>query len=220
MKKIILVVVIALIGAMAMPLYAQGVKKIAVKNAAVTDSLYNYDSEEFLKLEKLNEPIDFESPDVEILNAAIFHLTNKERKKKKRSELIFSAELGKAAQFHSEQMRDQKFYSHENAKDKEFYSLDDRIRYFGGNFRMYGENINDIDYKGQWRDKFFMLGITPLTYGDLAKKIVRSWMSSSGHRANILDLDFKFLGCGTALPINPHKRKKYIYIYSTQDFGG
>lgn len=182
----------------------------------VTDSLYvNYNTKEFLELENLNELIDFENHDVELINAAIFHLTNKERKKKKRTELAFSAELSKAAQFHSEQMRDKKFFSHKNTKDKEFYSMDDRIKYFGGNFSRWGENISKrlaIIYRKQT--------YTPLTYLELAENIVRSWMNSQGHRKTMLNPDYKYLGCGVALPVNPNKRKKYIYAYATQNFGG
>ncbi|MFH1320762.1 MAG: CAP domain-containing protein [Bacteroidota bacterium] len=197
-----------------------------------SDSLYvNYNTKEFLKLEKLNNPINFKNPDIELLNAAIFHLTNKERKKRKNPKLSFSAELSKAARFHSEQMREKKFCSHYNKKDKKFYSPGDRIRYFGGRFNLSGENVlmeRPLICIGYSRPKIFFLSryslkeseYKPMTYLELAENMVKSWMSSRGHRKNILHPDFRFLGCGVALPEVLYKSMKKNYAYATQNFGG
>ncbi|MFH1320759.1 MAG: CAP domain-containing protein [Bacteroidota bacterium] len=211
--------------------FSQSVNKINPDIILTSDTFCTqYSAKEFLKLERLNKPIDFEIPDIELLNAAIFHLTNKERKKRKKTVLVFSTELCKAARFHSEQMRDKRFFSHKNIKDKEFYSPGDRIKYFGGKFNGWGENISKypaVDYREIYRYGILSLLpwgkekiITPFTYLELAESMVKGWMGSYGHRKNILHPDFRFLGYGVALHGNTYKSKKKKYAYATQNFGG
>ncbi|MFH1320763.1 MAG: CAP domain-containing protein, partial [Bacteroidota bacterium] len=101
-------------------------------------------------------------------------------------------------------------FSHKNIKDKEFYSPGDRIKYFGGKFNGWGENISKypaVDYReiNRYGIFSFLSGgkkkeIIPYTYFELAEKMVNGWMGSYGHRENILNPDFRFLGCGVALP--------------------
>ena len=56
------------------------------------------------------------------------------------------------------------------------------------------------------------------TYWGFAKDVVDGWMHSPGHRANILNRDFKRLGCG----VYAKKGKKIEgpMAYSTQNFSG
>ena len=60
----------------------------------------------------------------------------------------------------------------------------------------------------------------PYTYSEMAKSVVDSWMNSPGHRANILNPDYFYLGCGCA----PYEDKKdgysVTYFKLTQNFGG
>jgi uncharacterized protein YkwD len=46
-----------------------------------------------------------------------------------------------------------------------------------------------------------------------ASAVMKSWMASAGHRANILNCDLKALGVGY------YKGSKGYYTYWTQDFG-
>ena len=76
-------------------------------------------------------------------------------------------------------------------------NTNDWLRADGHNFRAWGENIAD----------FFDHGSAQLT----AEAIVRAWMNSPGHRANILATNFDDLGVGIA-SINGR-------IFATQVFG-
>lgn len=195
--------------------------------APISSTYYTkYSGKEFLALEALNQSIDFENPDMELLNAAVFHLTNNERQKRKLKPLQYSPALRNAAQFHSEQMRDLKFYSHTNKKNEAFATHRDRIRYFGGKLAYTGENIYMLPaVKIRYNYEYVCFvrkseyAATSLTYLELSRQLVKGWMNSPGHRANILNKNFKYLGCGNALPLNPSKSKKRIYNLSTQNFG-
>jgi uncharacterized protein YkwD len=53
------------------------------------------------------------------------------------------------------------------------------------------------------------------TYGEMATVLVQAWMDSAGHRANLLNPGFRYLGCGT--------RAAYLLrdnpvVYAIQDF--
>mgnify|MGYP002529678999 CR=1 FL=1 len=203
----------------------EGLISVATSKSATYYSRYN--TREFLAIEKLDQPINFEDTDLELLNATIFHLTNKEREKRKLEPLIYSAALRNAAQLHSEQMRDLKFFSHTNRKRKAFASHTDRIRYFGRRFPFTGENIHKVSaVKVKYHSARNLTNVkahysvTPLTYLELARSIVKGWMQSSGHRANILDKDYKYLGCGNALPLSTTSRGRWMYTLSTQNFAG
>jgi uncharacterized protein YkwD len=53
------------------------------------------------------------------------------------------------------------------------------------------------------------------TYTELAEAIVQAWMDSPGHRANLLDPTFHFLGCGTRIAWS---LKGEAVVYAIQDF--
>ena len=55
------------------------------------------------------------------------------------------------------------------------------------------------------------------TYWSLASLLVEGWMNSSGHRRNILNPEYKYLGCG-AWPYNNPEWPTYKWFKSTQDF--
>ena len=93
--------------------------------------------------------------------------------------LCVSEILTQAAQYHSQEMIDQGYFSH-NSYNGESYSA--RLERFGYNsYTKVAENI-------AWGS------------GSLASPeyIFRSWLESSDHRANILDPDYREIGIGTA----------------------
>ena len=192
-----------------------------------SDYYFAYSQKEFFELYILDQPIDFNNPDIELLNAAIFHLTNKERYKRKLEPFLFSESLRNCAQFHSEQMRDRRFFSHTNRKNVEFNGVPDRTKYFGYKSGFVGENIckvpsvtikyNKAYHRTGKKPKYIS---KPLTYLELAKTNMKLWMHSPGHRANILSDDYIYLGCGNALPTPSSKGSKYVYNLATQNFGG
>lgn len=118
--------------------------------------------------------------------ARIVQLVNAERSKAGCSPVTLNATLTKAAQAHSEDMAAHRNMSHTGSDGS---SAGDRLTRAGYIWRTYGENV---------------------AYGYATpEKVMAGWMSSPGHRANILNCAFKEIGVGLAQPNN----------YWTQDFG-
>ncbi|MFC3572010.1 CAP domain-containing protein [Streptomyces yaanensis] len=118
--------------------------------------------------------------------ARVVELVNAERSKAGCSPLTLNATLTKAAQAHSEDMAAHQNMSHTGSDGS---SPGDRITRAGYNWSAYGENV---------------------AYGYATpEQVMAGWMSSPGHKANILNCGFKEIGVGLAQPNN----------YWTQDFG-
>ncbi|MFF4840617.1 CAP domain-containing protein [Streptomyces collinus] len=118
--------------------------------------------------------------------ARIVTLVNAERAKVGCSALTLNPTLTKVAQAHSQDMAAHQNMSHTGSDGS---SPGDRITAAGYNWSSYGENV---------------------AYGyGTPEEVMAGWMSSPGHRANILNCAFKEIGVGLAQPNN----------YWTQDFG-
>ncbi|MGX4693966.1 CAP domain-containing protein [Streptomyces sp. JNUCC 63] len=118
--------------------------------------------------------------------ARVVELVNSERAKAGCSPLTVNATLTKAAQTHSDDMASHRNMSHTGSDGS---SPGDRITRAGYNWRTYGENV---------------------AYGySTPEQVMAGWMSSPGHKANILNCSFKEIGVGLAQPGD----------YWTQDFG-
>ncbi|MEV5320904.1 CAP domain-containing protein [Streptomyces sp. NPDC052687] len=118
--------------------------------------------------------------------ARVVELVNAERAKAGCSPVKSNAILTKAAQAHSEDMASHRTMSHTGSDGS---SPGDRITRAGYNWSTYGENV---------------------AYGySTPEQVMAGWMSSPGHKANILNCGFKEIGVGLAQPGN----------YWTQDFG-
>ncbi|MEV5121979.1 CAP domain-containing protein [Streptomyces decoyicus] len=116
----------------------------------------------------------------------VVELVNEERSKAGCSKLTVNAKLTKAAQDHSQDMADHRNMSHTGSDGS---SPDDRITRAGYQWNSYGENV---------------------AYGySTPEEVMKGWMSSPGHKKNILDCSFKEIGVGHAQPDD----------YWTQDFG-
>ncbi|MDX6311098.1 MAG: hypothetical protein QOF44_562 [Streptomyces sp.] len=118
--------------------------------------------------------------------ARVVALVNSERSKVGCSALAVNAKLTTAAQSHSTDMADSQTMSH-NGSDGS--SPGTRITRAGYTWSTYGENV---------------------AYGYATpESVMAGWMSSPGHKANILNCAFKEIGVGHAQPGD----------YWTQDFG-
>ncbi|MFF1594775.1 CAP domain-containing protein [Streptomyces sp. NPDC058286] len=118
--------------------------------------------------------------------ARVLTLVNNERSKAGCSPLTMNAKLTKAAQDHSKDMASHENMSHTGSDGS---SPGDRITRAGYTWSSYGENV---------------------AYGySTPEKVMAGWMSSPGHKRNILDCSFKEIGIGLAGPNS----------YWTQDFG-
>ncbi|MGW3465382.1 CAP domain-containing protein [Streptomyces olivaceoviridis] len=120
------------------------------------------------------------------VTADIVRLVNAERAKAGCQPLTLNSTLTKAAQAHSDDMAAHQNMSHTGSDGS---SPGDRITQAGYTWSSYGENV---------------------AYGySTADQVMAGWMSSPGHRANILNCGFKEIGVGLAQPGS----------YWTQDFG-
>jgi uncharacterized protein YkwD len=135
---------------------------------------------------------------VEQAQKAVHCLINKERG----NNLGRDRRLGKAAQYHSRYMRNHTCFSHVCAGEKDVLGRLRKFNYIVGglSFWMYGENI-----------------AYGLRSDGTPRNIVQGWMRSPGHRANILNNRFRYLGVGFmhGTPNNPDAPGG---IYTT-DFG-
>ena len=163
--------------------------------------VYNYNS--FQKLEFIHEKIQRDKIDYDLLNASIFFATNIQRVKYKRKPFEFSKALYHSAQEHSEDMVKYNFYSH-TSKVKGKKTMSDRLNRVGISNAYMAENIYN----------FFL---NSPTYWSLAEGLVEGWMNSKGHKANILNRDYRYLGCGSKYYFNQDWPDSF-YVKSTQNF--
>ncbi|MFR9788180.1 CAP domain-containing protein [Streptomyces sp. MB22_4] len=120
------------------------------------------------------------------VTAQIVQLVNAERAKAGCRPLTLDAKLTAAAQEHSADMAAHQNMSHTGSDGSDPGT---RITRAGYTWSAYGENV---------------------AYGySTAAEVMAGWMSSPGHRANILDCGFQEIGVGLAQPGS----------YWTQDFG-
>jgi uncharacterized protein YkwD len=190
----------------------------------------------FFNTAAAQQTIDLEKPDLALLEMAIFFATNEQRMKRKGDPFLPHQQLNAAARFHSEEMRDKRFFSHQNKSDKDNRHPEDRIRNQGEtSFVATGENILEMTaYKLRPNEEYTtdkqadgsfsyqnMRGkpLPILSYGDFARAALKVWMRSEGHKANILDKNFTHLGCGVAFDPEPFKFKSLPQVLVTQNFG-
>jgi uncharacterized protein YkwD len=118
------------------------------------------------------------------LERTIYTLTNQVRRRHGLSTLTWETSLRNSARSHSADMLLRNYFSHNN---REGQSPHDRIlSEYRFPFSISGENI----WSGTGHDP----GQTKF----LARTIVDSWMSSAGHRENLLNPDFTDVGVGVA----------------------
>jgi uncharacterized protein YkwD len=133
--------------------------------------------------------------------AAVACLINQERAAAGLAALATNSQLAAAATGHSQDMVVQQYFSHDSLDGRSFM---DRLRAAGwsptGSWTA-GENI-------AWGSG---------SYGT-PRSIVRSWMNSPGHRANILNARYRESGVGVAAGA-PQRTSSSAATY-TQDFAG
>jgi uncharacterized protein YkwD len=114
----------------------------------------------------------------------IYRLTNEVRRKHGLLTLDQDNELAALARRHSEDMLIRKYFSHVNPDN--LSPRDRLIPAYSLTFSRSGENI----WSGSGHDASDSLL--------LARLIVDSWMTSPGHRANLLNPDYTHVGVGVA----------------------
>lgn len=197
------------------------------------ESYKKYNETTFYRIEALYEAIDFNQVNFPLLQAAIFFVTNEERKKAKLKPFEFQSIIENVASGHAQDMVKYGFYSH-TSKIRIKRTVLDRFHLEGLNPKFYGENICStygLQYQtgrkvnppypsGEFTYAFTSRRevIPPHTYLSFAKSVVKLWMESPGHRQNILNPNFKSLGCGARV----YREKNFYnmpYFMVVQNFG-
>jgi len=110
----------------------------------------------------------------------VLEITNQARRAKGLAPLIKDDELRDVARAYSDDMLVRRFFDHTTPDGVSFDErIADRYRH---RVRIMGENI------------WYASGYNPSNTQRLAKEIVDDWMSSPGHRDNLLSPDFTHLG--------------------------
>lgn len=125
------------------------------------------------------------SPGLDTKRAALLKLHNDARKAKCGADsLKMSSGANAAALYHAKDMADEGYFSHNSQNPFEYWykRIDRYVTYQVG-----GENIA----QGQ-TDAYDVF------YGDSSTD--KSWWNSPGHKANIMDCNFKWVGFGYAEP--------------------
>jgi uncharacterized YkwD family protein len=120
----------------------------------------------------------------------VVNLTNKERTKRGLSPLKIDTTLSKMARDKSADMRDHNYFSHQSPT---YGSPFDMMKKYGISYTTAGENIA----AGQ----------------KSPEDVVNAWMNSEGHRANILNPNYTYIGVG-------YVKGGSYGSYWTQDFIG
>ena len=161
----------------------------------------------------------------------VTELTNVEREQAGLQPLRHDPAISDIARAHSDNMARQAVFSHDvNGQDATHRALaagyDCKAYHADGSYTYgLGENIYEHPRVLYWQGEGFVGG--PMTWvpteyiwdaKDMARSLVAGWMDSPGHRANIVDEEYRRIGVGVAvLEGNKHG---YVTetIYATQNF--
>jgi uncharacterized protein YkwD len=139
---------------------------------------------------------------LEQARTATLCLLNAERAAEGLPALVEDARLTRAAQLHSDDMGNRRFYAHENPD-----GLTPSARVYAQGLPRYGTTVaENIHWAGGYR-------ATPL-------RIMRDWMDSPGHRENILRREVTHVGIGIGFVAPDPAHKGPARVYTTDFFGG
>ncbi len=146
------------------------------------------------------------------IESLVFNKVNEERKKKGLHALIWDSKLAEVARLHSLDMANRSYFSHENPEGE-----DPTMRAIRNGYNVHKELGNGWYSDGIAENIGMMPTGNVEGYGyvsssnDVADAMMKSWMNSPGHRENILNADYNFIGVGVAY-------NGYGTYYLTQDF--
>lgn len=159
----------------------------------------------------LKEPHTTANPanyDMHLLSASLFFATNKLREDKKLPPLKFSEGLRNAAVVHTHQMVIKDFFAHLNPKTPALRHPSERLKMFGVNSPVNGENIDLNSFPVPVQQ----------TYLQIAEVLVKDLYDSPPHRKAMLDKNFIYLGCAALFDLKDENYARSVRC--TQDFCG
>ena len=128
----------------------------------------------------------------------VFEMTNQARRAKGVAPLIKDAELRNVARAYSNDMLVRRFFEHTTPDGVDF--AERIVQQYSHRVKFVGENI------------WYASGYYPGNLHSMAKEIVDDWLTSPGHRDNLLDPQFTHLGVGVSA--------RQHTIRATQEFVG
>jgi uncharacterized protein YkwD len=199
--------------------------------AAKPADYYALTADTFFQLPETQVRLKKDAFDLSLLEAAVFHQTNRQRAANKLPLFKHGVALNLMARRHSAEMSDLQFFDHVSPNPATA-TLDKRLRSVGLVNVTAGENIavlpakeigsghyithDPIDGNETWLDEATGKPVAYYTYKDLADAVVTQWMNSPAHHANIVNKAYVYLGVGIARgPYDDHKQDSF---YMTQNF--
>ena len=193
-------------------------------------NLHQMAPSDFSKLETLKEAIDFDHIDTALLDAAVFHETNRRRVDQGLSALNFKPILREAARIQARGMVRQEKVTHLHP-DGDKKTMADRFDFLGIETMTFAENVAmtfGIRYQSgepiyprvENGKKVFSrepdgTPIQPHTYVSFATQLLDAWMASPGHRKNILLESITCLGTSS---LHDRSGLGMDTFYSAQEF--
>lgn len=170
---------------------------------------------EFAELGAAQRPVETGSVDYSLLAEAIFFETNERRSGRGLDTLTHLSELDQAACLHAQAMVENDFFAHRNPHDPALATPADRVRAQDLEVGFVAENIGEVfvlQYESGERVYMRQVdggtifsrepGGEPLgkrSYLQVAEALLDGWMSSPGHRRNILAEEAEYFGSGCQL---------------------
>jgi uncharacterized protein YkwD len=163
-------------------------------------SYYNeLNDDNFRSFAPFNRPIDLEDPDYQLINAAVFFVSNEARIEQDLSPLAYQDRLEIMAWHHSKSMAEEDFFDHIHRKSRKRRTPEKRAKLAGIQNPMISENITTIG------------GSIFNTYLELADAIVDNWIDSPPHRKALYSKDAVQLGCGVYYYAGIWQKNKDIF---------
>lgn len=191
----------------------------------------NHTYESFFELDEIYQPLDKNNIKRSLLHAAMFYVTNEIRIKHGIEPFIYDEKYEKIAADHANDMVIYNFYSH-ISKIKGKKTIRDRINLAGINPKTVAENIS-INHAFQYQEgrkvyppengEFqYATGnkenLQMHSYISFAREVLKLWMNSPNHKANILNPTHQYIGCG-AMIFSEKTFYNMPYFKSVQSFG-
>lgn len=160
-------------------------------------------------------PIDPNNLDIDLLSELIRQKVNIFRKTKKLSHLADDPILSKAAKDQCDYVTQKGSLTHEQTPGPK-YTVLDRIKYYEGSYYLVGENLIYHGFRHRITDTGSRQYETILypTYDEAAEQIVKGWIKSKPHLANLVEPNYKYVG--TYVEYSPRKGG----LFSAQVFAG
>ncbi len=183
--------------------------------------------EEFAALPEAQARVDFADFDADLMAAAIFQATNRVRTQLGLAPFAHLPALDRAATQKASIGILQGRLTHENPLPLTATPAD-RVRAVGVDYRAVAENIAQqslldlppgvtevgVRQRGG-RNEFYRVDtrqpVRLLSYAAFADNVVRAWMNSPGHRANLVNPLFTSLGCAARPIRSPVARHEQVY---------